>query len=241
MSRVDTMADTEPTEPTGASDDEAAADEAAADEPTAKAIGDQTRPGRLDKRRLSVVAVLAAAALVLVGGVLGYVKYKGTADDLARLRQAEADRNTAAQLAKDYAQKSLTYSFEDPDAFFRSVETGVGPTLRDKFVSATDFLKSLMLQAQVTSTGEVVATDPIRQPGDAYQVVVSAYQTTRNLQNPEPRISAMLLQVTVDKVGDAWQVSDIGPKAGSKPPDTEHAPLPQLGPPAPADAPGPGR
>jgi Mce-associated membrane protein len=247
------MADTEPTEPTeptDASDDAEAPDEAAPDEqkPDATTPGEPAAEGdepgkaietrRLDKRRLSVAAVLVAA--VLAGGALGYFKYKGTADDLARMRQAEADRNTAAQLAKDYAQKSLTYSFENPDAFFRSVEDGVGPTLRDKFISATDFLKSLMLQAQVTSTGEVVATDPIRQPGDAYQVVVSAYQTTRNPRDPEPRISVMLLQVSVGKVGDTWQVSDIGPKAGSKPPDAEHPPPPEPGPRATVDAPGPG-
>lgn len=200
---------------------ETTADAGATDSATA---ADRTRT-----RWLSVVAAALAAAAVIAGGVFGYLKYQSTADELTAMRQGEADRDTAAQLAKDYALKSLTYSYEDPDAFFRSVEEGVSPTLRDKFVNATGFLKSLMLQAQVSSTGEVVATAPVAQPGDVYEVVVSAYQTTRNLQNPEPRVSVMLLQVVVNKVGDSWQVSDIGPKPGSHTPAEGQAPLPELG------------
>jgi Mce-associated membrane protein len=178
-----------------------------------------------------VAAALAAA--VLAGGVFGYVQYRHVAGQLAELRRNQADREAVAQLAKDYALKSLTYSFEDPDAFFRSVEDGVSQQLKDKYVNATDVLKSIMLQAQVTSTGEVLATDPVAEPGGGYQVVVSAYQTTRNLQNPTPKVSIILLQVTVNRVGDAWQVTDIGPKKGAHPPVEE-----QLPPPEPLPAPG---
>ncbi|GAB7142182.1 hypothetical protein [Mycobacterium riyadhense] len=159
------------------------------------------------------VAVVASAAAI-GGGVFGFHEYSSVADELAALRRAESDRDAAAKLAKDYALKSLTYSFEDPDAFFRSVEGGVSQALKDKYVNATDILKGVMLQAQVTSTGEVLATDAVVQPGQVYQVVVSAAQTTRNLQNPKPRVSLILLQITVNKVGDGWQVSDIGPKTG---------------------------
>jgi Mce-associated membrane protein len=203
---------------------------------------DDARPNRLSKLRLRAkrpkrwgAAVFVAA--VLAGGVFGFMKYHQATDQLAQLRQQQADRDTVARLAKDYALKSLTYSFEDPDAFFRSVEDGVAQQLKDKFVNASDLLKSVMLQAQVTSTGEVLAIDPVAQPGGAYQVVVSAHQTTRNLQNPTPKVSIILLQVTVNKVGNTWQVSDIGPKTGSHPPVEEQIP-PAEPPPAaaPSDA-----
>ncbi len=184
------------------------------------------RPGRW-------VSVLAVAA-VIAAGVFGFLKYRSTADELAALRQANSDRDAAAKLAKDYALKSLNYSFQDPDAFFRSVEAGVSQTLKDKYVNATDTLKAVMLQAQVTSTGEVLATDALAQPGQVYQGVVSAAQTTRNMQNPKPRVSLILLQVTINKVGDGWQVSDIGPKTGSHPADAD-----QLAPPGPGPAPAP--
>lgn len=175
-------------------------------------------------------------AVVLGGGVFGFVKYHQVTGQLAALRREQADRDTVSQLAKDYALKSLTYSFEDPDAFFRSVEDGVSQQLKDKYVNATDLLKSIMLQAQVTSSGEVLATDPVAQPGGVYQVVVAAHQTTRNLQNPTPKVSIILLQVTVNKAGNAWQVSDIGPKTGSHPPVDQQIP-PAEPPPAPAPAP----
>ncbi len=179
------------------------------------------------------ISVLVAAAAI-AGGVFGFVEYSSVADELGALRQTESDRDNAAKLAKDYALKSLTYSFEDPDAFFRSVEGGVSETLKDKYVNATELLKGIMLQAQVTSTGEVLATDAVAQPGQVYQVVVSAAQTTRNLQNPKPRVSLILLQITVNKVGDSWQVSDIGPKTGSHAANAD-----QLAPREPGPEPGP--
>ncbi|MEZ0362559.1 hypothetical protein ACAG26_02460 [Mycobacterium sp. pUA109] len=208
-------------------DDERTSDEA--ETPQTGADDRDTVPTGARKRWLRVLAAVLVTAAIIAGGVFGYLRYHSTAAELARMRQVEADRTAVAQLAKDYALKSLTYSFEDPDAFFRAVEDGVSTTLKDKFVNATGFLKSLMLQAQVSSTGEVVATDPVAQPGDMYEVVVSAYQTTRNLQNPEPRVSVMLLQVTVNKVGDTWQVSDIGPKPGSHTPTEGQGVLPELG------------
>jgi Mce-associated membrane protein len=180
---------------------------------------DDARPDRSLKSRLRLknpwrwaTAVLAAA--VLAGGGFGFVIYQQLTGQIAELHRAQSDRDAVTQLAKDYALKSLTYTFEDPDAFFRSVEDGVSQQLKDKYVNATDLLKSIMLQAQVTSSGEVLATDPVAQPGGAYQVVVSAHQTTRNLQNPTPKVSIILLQVTVNRAGNAWQVSDIGPKPG---------------------------
>jgi Mce-associated membrane protein len=221
------------------SEDEMAETKPVADpDETDDAADDGARPNWLSKLRLRLkqpkrwgTAVLVAA--VLGGGVFGFMKYHQVSDQLAQLRQQQADRDTVAQLAKEYAMKSLTYSFEDPDAFFRSVEDGVSQQLKDKYVNASDLLKSVMLQAQVTSTGEVLAIDPVAQPGGVYQVVVSAHQTTRNLQNPTPKVSIILLQVTVNKVGNTWQVSDIGPKTGSHPPVEEQIP-PAEPPPAPA-------
>lgn len=184
-------------------------------------------PRRWSKKAL-VAAVLVAAALG--GAVFGFIQYHQVSGELEQLRQSQADRDTAAQLAKDYALKSLNYTFEDPDAFFRAVEDGVSQQLKDKYVNANELLKAVMIEAQVSSSGEVLATDPVVQPDGSYQVVVSAHQTTRNLQNPTPKVSIILLQVTVHRTGDGWQVADIAPKTGTNPPVEQQ--IPALAPPA---------
>ncbi|MGV0737015.1 hypothetical protein ABQF35_09440 [Mycobacterium syngnathidarum] len=188
--------------------------------PAGTSAADEENDGRRSRWRSQRLWLSAAAAAlvagVIAGSVFGYLRYQTVSDELAALHQAEADRTTATQLAKDYALKSLTYSFEDPDAFFRSVNEGVSTALQDKYTNAADLLKGIMLQAQVTSRGEILATEAVPQPGNVYQVVVSASQTTRNLQRPQERVSLILLQVTMNKVGDTWEVADIGPKTGTQ-------------------------
>lgn len=213
-------------------------------EPTAgdEATVDDTETGaepspapREGSKSRSFWVAIALVVVLIGGGAFGFFKYHQVSDQLTQLRQAQADREAAAQLARDYAMKSLTYTFEDPDAFFHSVEDGVSQQLKDKYVNATDLLKAVMLQAQVTSSGEVLAVDPVLQPDGSYEVVVSAHQTTRNLQNPTPKVSIILLRVTVNKVGNGWQVTDIGPKTGTK--AAEEQQIPGAAAPGPAPAP----
>ncbi|OHT81486.1 hypothetical protein BKG68_21270 [Mycobacteroides saopaulense] len=168
-----------------------------------------------------------AAGLVLVGGVMGafgYSKYQTLHDQQTTAQRHKQSREAATQLAKDYALKSLTYSYQDPDGFFRSVEDGVSASLKDKYVNATTILKAIMMQAQVTSSGDIISAEATEQPGDVYQVVVTAGQTIRNLQNPEPRVSTLVLQITVDKNGDTWQITDIGPRVRNGPGNLHQSP-----------------
>lgn len=242
---------TEEVEAADEADDADDADEKAADEKAAageKADDEgESRLSRLRKLRirpsLSWRTVAALLLLAAIGGAFfGYRQYDRLNHEVVALKQAESDRAAAAKLAKEYALKSLTYTYENPDAFFQSVEDGVSQSLKDKYVNATPILKGVMVQAQVTSSGEVLATDAVAQPGDVYQVVVSAAQTTRNLQNPKPRVSLILLQITVNKVDGSWQVSDIGPKTGSHAGNADQLPPPVPSPaPAPAPAPAPRR
>ncbi|BBY57143.1 hypothetical protein [Mycolicibacterium sarraceniae] len=227
---------TEPTagDETQVHDTEAVNNAGPAADDTAVAL-DSPAPQHWSKNRGLWVAVVLVI-VILGGGAFGFIRYRQVNDQLTQLRQSEADRAAAAQLARDYAMKSLTYSFEDPDAFFHAVEDGVSQQLKDKYVNATDLLKAVMLQAQVSSTGEVLASDPVLQPDGSYQVVISAHQTTRNLQNPTPKVSIILLRVTVNKVGNAWQVTDIGPKTGTKAPGEQQ--IPGAGTPAAPPVPG---
>lgn len=265
--RVDAMDDTDPDQPDGGAAEPLEATATSEEVTAAGNVGDGTSAetdaengdsedaestsedgtfrGRWWRRPAVAAAALVAIAVLAAAGV-GVVKFRGTANELARLQQSEADRDAVLEVARDYAERSLNYSFENPEEFFDAVEENVSPALKQKFVDATEFLTGVMRQAQVSSTGEVVAADASAHSGDLYEVVVSAYQTTRNLQNPEPRVSVILLQITVNRVDDAWQVSDIGPKSGTHTAEEGAAGLPDLAgdPPSrskPDPSPGPGR
>lgn len=193
----------------------------------------------------------ALLALTVAVGALGYLEYRKLSGQIAAAHQSSTDQQAAVKVATDYATKSLTYSYEDPDGFFKNVESGVSEPLKNKYNDASKLLKAIMLQAQVTSKGDIIATEVTPQPGDVYQVSLTTLQTTRNVQNPEPRVSTLVLQVTVNKVGDTWQVADIGPKTGSGAnttimhpgdqkliPDAPGAPAPDAAAPAKPVAPG---
>lgn len=150
--------------------------------------------------------------LGIVGMILGGSQYQKLSDALAATRAGDTERTAATDAASAYAMKSLTYSFEDPDGFFKSVKENAAEPLKNKYSDAEKLLKAIMLQAQVTSKGEIIASDAVAQQNGIYQVVVTTRQTTRNVQNPEPRATTLVLQITVKKDGDGWQVTDIGPK-----------------------------
>ncbi|EFV12266.1 hypothetical protein [Segniliparus rugosus] len=103
----------------------------------------------------------AGAVIVALGGVIvfGSFRYRDVTRDLAQVHQEQADRDKAAQMAKDYALKSLTYTWQDPDGFFKSVEDGVAPPLKDKYLNVAELLKGIMAQAKVESSGEILAAD----------------------------------------------------------------------------------
>lgn len=154
-------------------------------------------------------------ALGIVGAVLGVWQYQKLSDTLAAVRTGDTERTAATDAASAYAMKSLTYSYEDPEGFFKNVKEGAAEPLQSKYSDAEKLLKAIMLQAQVTSKGEIIASDAVAQQNGIYQVVVTTRQTTRNVQNPEPRATTLVLQITVKKDGDGWQVTDIGPKNAS--------------------------
>ncbi|MDM2419917.1 hypothetical protein [Mycobacteroides abscessus] len=154
-------------------------------------------------------------ALGIAGAVFGAWRYQNLSTTLSTMRTADTERTAAIDAASAYAMKSLTYSYEDPDGFFKNVKTDAAEPLKNKYSDAEKLLKAIMLQAQVTSKGEIIAADAVAQQNGIYQVVVTTRQTTRNVQNPEPRATTLVLQITVKKEGDGWQITDIGPKNAS--------------------------
>ncbi|MFI6047576.1 hypothetical protein ACIA8C_38580 [Nocardia sp. NPDC051321] len=149
--------------------------------------------------------------LTVLGIALG-LSWQSTSDDLSALRQQNADRDKAAEIAKDYTLRSLTYDHKNLPAFFDGVQRGTSDALRKRYDEVHDTLAKIMTEAQVVATGQVLGTAVDAQGNDQYSVTVFATQKTQNIQQPTPATVPNLLVVTVAKNGGNWQVVDYGPK-----------------------------
>ncbi|WP_084515046.1 hypothetical protein [Nocardia acidivorans] len=168
---------------------------------------------RVFRDRRQAIPLAAAAVLAVVALVLG-VCWHTASGDLNALRADNSDRDRAAEVATDYALRSLSYDYQNLPAFFDGVQRDASTALRDKFTQTHDALTKIMTGAQVVATGQVVGTSVRAQGNDQYAVTVYAIQRTRNLQQPEPAAKPNLLVVTVAKRDGDWLVVDYGPKEG---------------------------
>ncbi|MFD6163415.1 hypothetical protein ACFWF7_33680 [Nocardia sp. NPDC060256] len=143
------------------------------------------------------------------------LSWQSTSDDLSTLRQQNTDRDKAAEIAKDYTLRSLTYDYKSLPAFFDGVQRGTSDALRKRYDEVHETLAKIMTEAQVVATGQVLGTTVDAQGNDQYSVTVLATQKTQNIQQPTPATVPNLLVVTVAKNGGNWQVVDYGPKGES--------------------------
>ncbi|MEV6066908.1 hypothetical protein AB0L82_10195 [Nocardia sp. NPDC052001] len=164
-------------------------------------------------RRKDTIVLSAAALLAVLALALG-VLWHGASGDLNALRANNSDRDRAAEIATDYATRSLTYDYKNLPAFFDGVQRDTSQPLRDKFTQTHDALTKIMTGAQVTATGKVMGTSVEAKGNDQYAVTVYALQRTQSIQQTDPATKPNLLLVTVAKSGGDWLVVDFGPKDG---------------------------
>ncbi len=170
--------------------------------------GSTARAGSRTRLVIGGAVALLIAAVVAIG-VLTW-QWRSTADDLAAARASDHAATQAMSIAKEYTQRSLTYDYNDLDAFFAGVEKGAAPQLVDRYKSVRSTLGGIMSQAQVVATGNVIATSVESRDGEAFVIDVFATQTTRNAQQKEPATVPNLLKVTVADTDSGWQVTDYG-------------------------------
>ncbi len=174
-----------------------------------KSTSDNAKPA---DRNVLVYALGALAVVVAVVAALLAWQWRSAANDLDELHAQNADRDKAAEVAKDYAVRSLTYDYRNLNGFFDGVRNGASETLQNRYNEVRDTLTKIMTESQVVATGDVVATAVAPPANGKYAVTVFATQKTQNVQQPDPGSVPNLLVVTVAKDGDNWQVVDYGPK-----------------------------
>ncbi|CCQ15048.1 putative uncharacterized protein [Rhodococcus sp. AW25M09] len=159
----------------------------------------------------SVAAVVVAVVAVVVAAVFGYLWYSA-AGDLDAMRQQETERQIALNTAKDYTTRSLTYDYNDLDAFFSSVKDGAAQPLQDRYDGVKDALTAIMSESQVVASGEALSAAVDSETDGVYKISVYAKQQTRNVQSPDGGSVDNILAVTVSDHDGRWIVDDYGPK-----------------------------
>ncbi|MFE3257832.1 hypothetical protein ACFXPS_01115 [Nocardia sp. NPDC059091] len=219
MSENENTAHNDETEQTSATGQTSATEQTGATEPTGAAepisipvpAPSEAVPAKSFGERAYPAVTVAAAVLAVVAVVLG-VLWHNSSGDYRALRNGQADRDRAAQVAKDYTLRSLTYDYRNLPAFFDGVERGTSDALRDRYTQVHDTLAKIMTDAQVVATGDVVGSSVEGKGNDQYTVTVYATQKTQNVQQTDPATVPNLLVLTVAKSGGDWLVTDYGPK-----------------------------
>lgn len=108
--------------------------------------------------RLQVVAVGAlVVVLAVLAGLFAYL-YIDMRQAKTSLEDAATQRAQAAQAASDYTTKSLTYSYQNTDAFFTEVKENASDALVKRYDDVEPTLTQIMKQAKVQAAGRVLAT-----------------------------------------------------------------------------------
>ena len=166
---------------------------------------------RWGSARLQVVAVGAlVVVLAVLAGLFAYL-YIDMRQAKTSLEDAATQRAQAAQAASDYTTKSLTYSYQNTDAFFTEVKENASDALVKRYDDVEPTLTQIMKQAKVQAAGRVLATSVTGSASEnrgEYTVLVFATQKTQNVQNPQPSELPTLLKVVVLKTDNGWQIQD---------------------------------
>ncbi|PYE13535.1 Mce-associated membrane protein [Williamsia limnetica] len=162
------------------------------------------------RSRAAVVVSAVIAVLAVLVGVFAYL-YLEADDAKSVLENDAAQRAAAAEAASDYTTKSLTYSYQNTDAFFAAVKENADEALTKRYDEVRPTLTQIMQQAQVQASGRVLATSVTGDTDGEYTVMVFASQKTQNVQNPQPSELPTLLKVIVSKTAGGWQIQDYGP------------------------------
>ncbi|MDI9897853.1 hypothetical protein QM797_24285 [Rhodococcus sp. IEGM 1381] len=188
------------------------AEASTASESTAPEASTTPTPRESGRSIHTVVAVVVAVVAVVMAAVFGYL-WHSAAGDLDATRQQETDRQIALNTAQEYTTRSLTYDYNDLDAFFASVKDGAAQPLQDRYDGVKDALTAIMTESQVVATGEALSAAVDSETDGVYKISVYAQQQTRNVQSPDGGTVANILAVTVSDHDGRWIVDDYGPKS----------------------------
>jgi Mce-associated membrane protein len=176
-----------------------------ADEPAATEAVTPANETRSAWPRVLVFAVLPALALVL-GGVAGYLKWLDNS-----VRSEDVVRIESVQVAKDATVKLLSYKPDTVEQDLGSARDLLTGEFRDSY---TQLINDVVIpgskEKQISATATVPAAASVSAEPNQAVVLVFVNQTVV-VGADAPTATTSSVQVTMDRVGDRWLISEFNP------------------------------
>ncbi|TSE00305.1 hypothetical protein FOS14_07705 [Skermania sp. ID1734] len=178
--------------------------EVPAEEPeTAEAETSRKRSPLLKLIAAGVAGVVFVAAVVIA--ILASWNWK-------KLHDEKQDGQAASATACEYAKKLATYDYNNLDAFFKGILTGVTGEAKQRFdeTSKSEDLKNFLKQAQVKSQVDDTECGVKSVDGDNVTVVISITGKQGSLGTQGQMVPRQIgVLATLQKVDGQWLVSKL--------------------------------
>jgi hypothetical protein len=156
----------------------------------------------------TMVAVLATLALVgAVVAVAGWWVQREPGEALARVEQ----RAAVTRVAEQFTVRVNNYSSESVDEYKSSVGELLSTKFQGEFDQAMEDIVVQVQQAQMESTGEVLASGVATLDDDSARVLVVADSTVKTVFDDRQR--HFRWEVSLVRVDGEWLVDDFTPVA----------------------------
>ncbi len=159
--------------------------------------------GRIsDTRALITIGLVVIAALIGVGGWLGYVVYQDG--------DAQTQRNLYVQVARQTAVNLTTIDYTEVDADIKRILESATGNFYDDFQKRSQPFVDVVKKLQSKSEGTVAEAGLLSETKDQAQVLVAvSVKTTVAAAPPEQEPRRWRMRISVQQTGDGAKVSNV--------------------------------
>jgi Mce-associated membrane protein len=147
------------------------------------------------------VSLVVIAALVGVGGWLGYRVHQD--------RQAQAQRSLYVQVARQAAVNLTTIDYTRVDSDIKRILESATGSFYDDFQKRSQPFVDVVKKVQSKSEGTVSEAALLNEAGDQAQVLVAVSVKTSVAAQPDQEPRRWRMRMSVQKTGDGAKVSNV--------------------------------
>lgn len=147
---------------------------------------------------------LLVGAIVLSLGLAGFVAWRWW-----QLHERDELRDDAVREAKVLAVQLTSYDYRQVDDYFETLEKISTGDFADKYATSTDELREMVTSTESVVEARVLSTGLSSLSDDKAVVTLFVDQTVRNKALEAPRIDRNRVELTLERDGDAWLISEL--------------------------------